>query len=211
MIPYVVRPGDHLARLAHDRGFDAREVWDHPANAALRERRPNPQILAPGDVLYVPSTPTEAGMRLRAGATHTFAGAAPTGTLKLRFAQGDHALANAPYRIEGVPGPAIEGTTGADGTLTARIPVHVDAVVVVFTSTGTRYAVRIGHLDPVEEGSGVKSRLRHLGYLGAFGLEPRAREVRAAIRGFQRDRGIAPSGEVDDDTRAALLEAHGGV
>ncbi len=211
MIPYVIRPGDHLARLAHERGFDAAEVWSHAANAAIRERRRNPQILAPGDVIYVPATPADAGRRLRSGATHAFAGAPPTGTLKLRFAQGDHVLANEPYRVEGIPGTPTEGTTDADGTLTAEIPVHVETVVILFTSSGMRYSVRIGQLDPIEESSGVRSRLRHLGYLGAFGLEPRPREVQRAIRGFQRDRGLPATGDVDDATRAALLEAHHGV
>ncbi len=54
MQPYVIRQGDHLAHLAHKFGFDPQAVWQDGSNDELREARPDPNILCPGDVLYIP-------------------------------------------------------------------------------------------------------------------------------------------------------------
>jgi hypothetical protein len=54
MYPYVIKQGDYLAKIAHRFGFDAIAVWNDETNATLRTVRPNPNILYPGDVLYVP-------------------------------------------------------------------------------------------------------------------------------------------------------------
>ena len=54
MRPYVVRQGEHLAGIAARYGFDPQPVWEHEANSELREQRRDPQILAPGDLLYIP-------------------------------------------------------------------------------------------------------------------------------------------------------------
>jgi hypothetical protein len=38
MVPYVVRPGDYLLKLAHRHGFDVDTVWNDPGNDDLRQR-----------------------------------------------------------------------------------------------------------------------------------------------------------------------------
>ena len=53
-IPYVVRQGDHLRSIAFSRGLDPDAVWQGDANSTLRKQRPNPDLLAPGDVLFLP-------------------------------------------------------------------------------------------------------------------------------------------------------------
>jgi hypothetical protein len=52
-MPYVVRQGDHLAKVAVRMGFDADRVWNSDKNASLRERRPDRNMLCAGDILYV--------------------------------------------------------------------------------------------------------------------------------------------------------------
>lgn len=54
MVPYVVRQGDYLLKLAQRYGFDAEEVWSHPRNEDLRKLRKDHHILAPGDIVYLP-------------------------------------------------------------------------------------------------------------------------------------------------------------
>ena len=39
MRPYVIRQGDYITKLAHQRGFDADAIWNDPKNQSLRERR----------------------------------------------------------------------------------------------------------------------------------------------------------------------------
>ncbi len=57
MQPYVIRQGDFLLKLAHKFGFDADSVWSDPSNSALRTLRSDPNILSPGDILYIPTPP----------------------------------------------------------------------------------------------------------------------------------------------------------
>jgi len=48
---HLVRPGDCIASLAATCGVSVATIWDHPDNAALRQRRASPHQLMPGDVV----------------------------------------------------------------------------------------------------------------------------------------------------------------
>jgi len=66
------------------------------------------------------------------------------------------------------------------------------------------YTFELRHLDPTGEISGLKGRLRHLGY--AIGpadptLDPRSEE---ALRAFQTDQGLEVTGELDQATQDRL-------
>ncbi len=54
MRAYVVKQGDYLTKLAYALGFSADAVWNDAKNADLKASRPDPDLLAPGDVLYLP-------------------------------------------------------------------------------------------------------------------------------------------------------------
>ena len=52
---YTVQPGDSLKKIAAKHGFsDYREIYDHPSNAPFRAKRPNPNVILPGDVIVIP-------------------------------------------------------------------------------------------------------------------------------------------------------------
>ncbi|MBI3776578.1 MAG: hypothetical protein HY273_13725 [Gammaproteobacteria bacterium] len=51
---HIIRPGDSLANIAYENGLLAQTVWDSPDNQALRDKRPDMNILMPGDVLVIP-------------------------------------------------------------------------------------------------------------------------------------------------------------
>jgi len=51
---YEVQAGDCISSIAYERGFSLETIWNHPANAALKQRRRNPYVLRPGDVLKIP-------------------------------------------------------------------------------------------------------------------------------------------------------------
>ena len=57
MRPYVVRQGDYLTGLADRHGFDPKQVWEDQRNAELRAERPSPEVLAPGDIVFLPEHP----------------------------------------------------------------------------------------------------------------------------------------------------------
>ena len=94
------------------------------------------------------------------------------------------------------------------------MPVHVREVKVVFPELYVEYELRIGDLDPIEERTGVRKRLEHLGFRkqpgGQGESEAEALEAdRAAIEEFQQEQGIEVTGELDQRTRDALQKAHG--
>src|SRR5262249_379486 len=52
---YTVKQGDHAAGIAHRFAFSPYlTIWDHPNNAELKNKRQNPNVLFPGDALYIP-------------------------------------------------------------------------------------------------------------------------------------------------------------
>ncbi len=52
---YVVQQGDWLSKIAAAHGYDSwKEIYYHPDNAAFRAKRPDPDLIYPGDVLVLP-------------------------------------------------------------------------------------------------------------------------------------------------------------
>ena len=219
MRAYVVRQGDHLMSIAARYGCDAEEVWNHPDNRELREQRGDGSVLAPGDVIYLPE-PQGVDLQLTARTTNRYRATVAMTHLRLRLSSGGvQTLANEPYRVQGLAEP-IEGESDGDGWVTLDVPAHTRELLLELPRREEAMVVEVGNLDPVERDSGLRARLLHLGYLIPMELvheigsraqsgEERDAEITQALRDFQRARGLEETGEVDDDTRNALIEAHG--
>ena len=209
MQPYVVREGDHLSVIAHKLGFDADAVWNDSKNADLQKLRGSPNILCAGDILYVPD-PKKQWVPLTVGALNPFVAPVPTVKLSLGFSQNGKPLANVKCVVHGLPAPNQFSTDG-DGKLALSVPVTLQMVTVEFPDVPMVRRVKIGHLDPVSEPSGVLQRLQNLGYVsprtGADLTDPAA--MAGPVTAFQKARGLAITGKLDDDTRNALRQAHG--
>jgi hypothetical protein len=162
--PYVIRQGDYLASLAYQFGFDADTVWNDPSNAALRKLRPNPSLLWPTDILYIPSPTPPAMKNLQTGTTNSFVADAPTVSITIAFSDGG--FASQACSIQELP--QLTGlTTDASGTLTFSAPVTLDTATIAFSGIGATYVFKIGHLDPIETLSGVFQRLQNLGFIAS--------------------------------------------
>lgn len=206
MRPYIIRQGDHLDSIAHSAGFDADEVWSHPRNNDLRARRPDRTLLCPGDVLFVPDRAL-ARRSVSLGGANPYATSVPAVRLALRLQLDDKTLADTPWRATG-PAFEAEGKSTSDGVIELDVPITAREIVVNLPEQRMEWVVLVGGLDPLEESSGMRERLRNLGFLPRDG-DDEGDELRAAIEAFQRSRGIEPRGEADETTRAALREAHG--
>lgn len=202
-----------MSALAARLGFDAQAAWAHEKNAGLRARRPSMDMLCPGDVVHIPQEPSEA-LELSVGTTNQFSARIPTVTIRLALRLGDHVLANEEYEIAGIPGPSsTRGRSDGDGVVKLDLPVSVRSIDLLLPRLHATYAVDVGHLEPAEEMSGIRQRLKHLRYYpgaarsGAPDLE--RDHDRLAIEAFQRHHGIEPTGELDARTRDAIVSAHG--
>src|SRR5262245_35987787 len=52
---YTIRQGDYLSKIAHQHGFsDWKVIYNHPENKAFRKLRPEPNLIHPGDRLFIP-------------------------------------------------------------------------------------------------------------------------------------------------------------
>lgn len=212
---YTVNQGDHVAGIASRFGFtDYRTIWDHPNNQELKNKRQNPNVLFPGDVLYVPDRESREEER-PTDQRHRFV--VRRKPLKLHLKLRDHyekPIANAPCVLI-VDGVSRELTSDGNGELKLEIPPSAGQSVLVIKDTEqTPYGemaipVNIGHLDPVDEMSGQQGRLSNLGYfLGeADGQDSPA--FRIAVEEFQCEHGLTVDGICGPNTRAKLKEAHG--
>lgn len=217
--PYVIRQGDYLTKLAFVMGFDADEVWNHPKNAELKARRANPNILYPGDILFVPNDPPTAAP-LQVGAVNRYLGRIPTVVVRVTLLRADRTpIANTDCWIHGL-GEVSAARSDADGTVSVSVLITVDDFIVVIDGEPAPLRVLVGHLDPKDEDSGVLQRLENLGYLPpmhpSFESFLSSEDIRQhheyrlsnAVSRFQEEHGLPPTGSADEATIAALAAKH---
>jgi N-acetylmuramoyl-L-alanine amidase len=205
---HTVKQGEHAARIAAQYGFfNFLTIWDHPRNAELKNKRRNPNVLFPGDQLFIPDKQIKKEGR-QTGARHRFK--IPSPQLMLRIVvqnYGKRPVANTPCELA-VEGSVKPLTTDGNGQIEQKIPVTAE--IAKLTIRETEFSIRIGHLDPVEEQSGLEARLNNLGYYVPPKDDRDEDELRSAIEEFQRDHDLKPpTGVADQATRARLVEAHG--
>jgi hypothetical protein len=168
MQPYVIKQGDYLAKLAYQFGFDAETVWMDGKNSDLRALRFNPNILFPGDVLYIPDSPAQApaGPTLAVGQTNKFTSDIPTIQIMVLFRGTESTtFASQPFTVNELPDVTGLQTNG-DGLATIDVPVTLSSITLVFSTLGMTQSVLIADMDPVDTLSGIFKRLQNLGCIG---------------------------------------------
>lgn len=208
MSEYIVRQGDTTASIAYEGGLFWETIWNHDSNARLRERRDNPNVLYPGDVIFVPDRQRkeEDGETER---RHRFRRLGVPEILRIRLLdQHDRPRSGLQYVLE-IEGIAVSGTTDEDGILEHPIsPAAREGRLLLGEEVQEEYPLNLGELDPIEEITGVQARLQNLGiYLGEINGEM-TEETVEAIREFQRNRHLPENGELNDETRGQLSELH---
>jgi hypothetical protein len=218
MKPYVVRPGDYLAKLAFIHGFDAEAVWNHEKNATLKASR-DPAILSPCDILYIPAEedPEEASLPLVCEGTNEYTADVPDVSIELVLKDGEgQPLAGEPFEVVGIADTPKDRSTEGDGTVKFTVPILTEKVTVILTKKNLRYEVRLGHLDPLAKEersvSGICGRLTNLGYFqwnDSVSLEYADEAIAGALACFQADNGLPETGLADEKTIEKLKSVHG--
>jgi hypothetical protein len=220
MKPLIIRAGDYLDSLAFRHGFDADEVWAHAKNADLAAVR-DPNILAPGDILYIPANAEPRGQDVTSCTVNNYVAKVPLTTVHLVFLdKAGKPIAGEPFEVEGAAKPPDPRKTKGDGSVICEVSVLTRSITFTFPSLKQRFLVQIGFLDPLDgesDTSGLCGRLGNLAYFeqGAVDLENVDGSLTEAVRSFQRDGKIwgAPtppvSGDVCSATLPALKKSHG--
>lgn len=74
MLTYIVKPGDTLWAIARRYGVKTwQQLYHDPANTAFRAKRPNPNLIYPGDKINIPTPPP----KLAEGKEHSKPGKLP--------------------------------------------------------------------------------------------------------------------------------------
>lgn len=214
---HVVKQGDCLYRIARQYGFsDWRTIYDHPDNEGFRTKRPDPNVIYPGDEIHIPD-PELKELELPTTAKHTLRIKRPRVMLRVELRdEDDEPLAGKEFELR-FRDSVYEGTTDGDGILEQRVSLSEEIGELTVWSSDDREAeryvwhVRVGHLDPVQELDGVRQRLNNLGFYCEARGDQIDQSLRLAVKGFQRIAGLEPSGELDDATRDKLVELHGDV
>ncbi len=212
---YIVEQGDCLSSIADVFGFtDWRTIYDDSNNANFRNLRPNPNVIYPGDALYIPdkilkelSRPTDK--------LHKFVLKTSVTWLRIVVRDGKQIpAAGCRYHIEIDGHPFPDSTLGNDGLLQVLIPAGAcSGLLTVWfddkSPVGRSWELRLGHLDPVEEVTGIQARLNNLGYPsgGVDGIIGPL--TQAAVRSFQEDNQLKVDGIPGPITQGKLKELHG--
>lgn len=166
---HTIRQGEHLSSIAKANGFrDYRTIWDDANNAELKQKRQNPNVLFPGDQIFIPDKEQRQESR-NTGQRHRFK--VRDTELKLRLVLEDlyeKPIANAKCKLT-VESETFDLTTDGEGKLEQEIRKQVERATLLILdeqtpADGIELEVKIGHLDPVNKISGQKARLNNLGY-----------------------------------------------
>jgi Putative peptidoglycan binding domain/LysM domain len=209
---HVVKSGECLSSIAKAYGFaDWRVIYNDPENAGFKKKRPNPDLIYPGDVLRIP-TSEPAAIEIATGQRHKIVIKLPKAKLRILLEIEE------PYAYELTVGDQkLTGQSDGKKPIEAEIRADLDAgQLAVWPASGdkslaTTWDLALGHLDPVEELSGVQARLSNLGYYWAAVDGQPSPDVDDAVRRFQLDEQIDPANGLDDTTRARLGKRHDGA
>jgi hypothetical protein len=204
---YVVRKGECINSIAFDHGHFKDTLWNDSANADLKQTRKNPNILLEGDRLTIPPI----RQKEDAGSTekrHRFRRKGVPCKLRLCLFREDRPRANESYRLEIDGAILFSGKTDANGRIEHPLLPNARLGRLILGDGSEEYSIQLGHLDPVEELSGVQARLNNLGFYcgsvdGVYGSR-----TKNAIAQFQHAHGLDVDGLPGQETQAKLKEVY---
>jgi hypothetical protein len=218
-----VQQGDHITRLTNAAGLGTYDsVWSLAENVNLKKQRENPNVLLPGDEVFVPER-QEKQLNAATDMRHKYV---KKGSLRLRVIIQDSTgepFRNATLSLS-IHGRLETVQTDGNGLLAHNIPADARAAVLTFFDTDAPFTdpvkIGIGNLDPIDTSTGWIGRLNNLGYF-AGSIDPlppdasqeqkneRDRLLKSAIEEFQCDNRLQVDGICGPKTQHTLKEVYG--
>ena len=201
---YKVKQGECISSIAYEHGHFWEKLWNHSDNAKLKEKRKDPNVLYPGDVVCIPDIelrkePCDTEQKYR------FIKKGTPAKFCLIVERDDKPMKNTDY-IFTTDGVNISGKTDEKGFLEVQIKPNAKHGKLIIADL--TYELEFGSMDPIEENTGIQVRLQNLGfYHGALDgiIGPRTQQ---AIKEFQAFSDLNPTGTMDDQTRDKLFNRH---
>lgn len=213
---HTVKQGENLGKIARQYKIgDWKEIYLHPSNADFRKKRPNPNIICPGDALFIPEQKSQR-VTVRTGAGHRFVVCRAYEELKLRLVDDEgNLLANLKTRFDLGAGPQT-AITDSRGMLTIQVddPELQELRLELFADEDTEtashhYDIKLSHLDAADTLAGLQGRLNALGYDcgvvdGIYG-----NQTKAGIMSYQQHKGMTVDGQASAAIYAAVAKDYG--
>jgi hypothetical protein len=204
---YTVQPGDHVSGIAESFGLDDyTTVWNDSGNADLQQQRTDPHVLQAGDSLTVPEVKAQPAANKPTSAKHPFQ--IQRSPLQLRLTLLD--LSAKPMASAQVTVAGASLTTDGNGLVEATVDKSAkDATL--DDALGNEVDLALGGLNPSDDTSdaGYKARLYNMGFLWDPSVDDTDDEMIIALQDFQAQYSLTVSGQLDDATKAQLLQAYG--
>ncbi|MGH9900763.1 MAG: PGRP and LysM peptidoglycan-binding domain-containing protein, partial [Pyrinomonadaceae bacterium] len=176
---HVVAQGECLSSITKLYDYsDHQIIYNHPNNVELKRQRPNPNVLYPGDKLFIPNKECKK-VPAATGKRHKYVRHRPKVMLRLVVKDENwEPFLGRHYQLKfNTLAKPYSGTTSAsDGKIEhpqAGEPeigsdVEEGELTVWLSDDSSQppavWKLKLGHLDPVEELTGVQKRLANLGF-----------------------------------------------
>jgi hypothetical protein len=230
---YYVAEGDCIESIAFARGIPWTRIWDHPENAALKEARRDPNILLPGDRLFVPD-PELKNVAAATDKRHKFRRMGAASRLRIRIVEwmwenageardGSPADGDAPPDAQsGAPDPPADSEARPNGgTARARPRASLPYLLIIDGQSFSGQTDSDGWIDRLiapdaRQGKLILEPGTERAYETAVvlgGLDPPASQSGVCQRlmnlGFASDAGLQPESEEFQDAVRAFQAANG--
>lgn len=233
MAKHTVKQGDCISSIAEDNGLFWETIWNDPENAELKRLRKDPNVLFPGDEIFIPDK-REKTENCATEEKHRFRKKNVPAYLNLRLIDLDEKPRCGLEYIMDIDGDIHEGTTDEEGCIhTVISPGAKRALLKVFPykrqnkdvdnqvysgpepeevedqQDYEEYEINIGCLDPIDEVKGVQERLQNLGYSVEIKGQEQDEKFKESLLLFQDKHQLQKTGRVDPDTVRKLEEISG--
>ena len=186
---HQVVAGECADSIAAAYGMPTAKVWEHPENAALREKRSKRDELLSGDQVFVPPPETKSEP-VRTETATVFVMKRPMRVLRLKLVKSvpqkpvsaamlppntfENTVQPLPTLEPWADAPVVvnagsyswEGKADGEGKVTFEVPLQFQEAVLTIapdTEEESKRQLQFGMMDPIEEMTGVTQRLANLG------------------------------------------------
>jgi hypothetical protein len=199
-----------MGSIAADAGFkEWRWIWALGQNAGLRSNRPDPNLLAPGDSVFVPkvepkttSHPTDAA--------HEFVRDQDQDKLILRFNGVKVYIQNfgpIAYTLT-VAGTPKTGTISSEDDQ-VEVPLPIGTKEATLDIGGITRTLTVGGLQPIARLAGMQARLNNQGFFDGPVDNVDGPLTKQGVTGFQEYYKLKIDGDVGPETRGQMKTVYG--